>query len=103
LEGWRKHHETLIDVLMACPQPKDSVFIAVLSKYEFMEAKQMSIDKSHRLFTPTCDNCGETLDQYDDFYDALEAQKEAGWKSKMIEAGYWETYCTKCQERMNNA
>lgn len=58
----------------------------------------MSIDNTAGRFTLICDNCGEELDEmFDDFYDAVEAKKENGWKSKKVN-GNWEDWCNKCCE-----
>lgn len=58
----------------------------------------MTIDKFAGLFTLTCDNCGKELnEQFDEFYDAVEAKKENGWKSKRVN-GDWEDWCDECCE-----
>ena len=58
----------------------------------------MSIDKSCNSFDLTCDNCGKVMDEsFDDFYDAVEAKKENGWKSKKRN-GNWEDWCDECCE-----
>lgn len=58
----------------------------------------MGIDKSAGVFTLSCDNCGEELDeQFDDFHDAVEAKKENEWKGKKVN-GNWEDWCKKCCE-----
>ena len=56
----------------------------------------MTIDKSCGTFDLTCDNCGLVFDEsFDDFYDAVDAKKENGWKSKKRN-GNWEDWCPKC-------
>ena len=56
----------------------------------------MTIDKSCGIFDLICDNCGEVHpESFDDFYDAVEAKKENGWKSKKRN-GNWEDWCPKC-------
>lgn len=57
-------------------------------------------DFDYELFTPTCDLCGDMLDDEYDFYDAVEAKKAAGWRSKKID-GEWYDICPDCQEKMN--
>ncbi len=58
----------------------------------------MSINKFKGAFILICDNCGEEFDElFDDFYDAVEAKKYYGWKSKRIN-GEWEDVCPECQE-----
>ncbi|MDR0905795.1 MAG: hypothetical protein LBN00_06440 [Oscillospiraceae bacterium] len=57
----------------------------------------MSIEKFGGIFTPTCDICGEELDGGFDFYDAVQAKKTAGWKSRKTN-GEWEDVCVTCQE-----
>ena len=58
----------------------------------------MSIDNFGGMYSLTCDNCGEELDeQFFDFYEAVEAKKENGWKSRKVN-GNWEDWCDKCCE-----
>jgi hypothetical protein len=58
----------------------------------------MSIEKEYGMHIPVCDICREArLESQHDFYDAVAAKKEAGWKSKMIE-GEWNDICPTCQE-----
>jgi len=57
----------------------------------------MSVEKSYGMFYPTCDICGDALPPEHDFYDAVEAKKEAGWKSRKGENGEWQDICTDCQ------
>ena len=65
----------------------------------------MAIDEKwlcgDKIFTPTCDICGETLDEEYEFYDAVEAKKLAGWRSKKIH-GAWYDLCPDCQEKENH-
>jgi len=58
----------------------------------------MSIEKFAGFFTPTCDICGEELPSEYDFYDAVQAKKDEGWKSRKNEYGEWEDVCRTCQE-----
>jgi Fe2+ or Zn2+ uptake regulation protein len=56
------------------------------------------IDKSCGFYSLVCDNCGEELDeQFDDFYEAVEAKKENGWKSKKVN-GEWQDICPDCAD-----
>jgi len=57
----------------------------------------MSIEKDSRMFIPVCDICGEELPPEYNFYDAVDAKKRAGWKSRKT-SGEWEDVCTSCQE-----
>jgi hypothetical protein len=57
----------------------------------------MSINSFGDRHTPTCDICGEELDTEFNFYDAVQAKKDAGWKSRKVN-GEWEDVCTSCQE-----
>lgn len=57
----------------------------------------MSIERLYGKYTPTCDVCGEDLPPENDFYDAVEARKEAGWRSKKTADG-WNDICPECQE-----
>lgn len=62
----------------------------------------MAIEKSWKygeeIFTPVCDGCGDELTYEYDFYDAVEAKKLAGWRSKKI-GDEWQDFCPECQER----
>ena len=64
----------------------------------------MSIQKqwkrSEAVFIPTCDICGAELDEEYDFYDAVEAKKAAGWRSKKI-CGDWMDFCPDCGDRVD--
>ena len=60
--------------------------------------KKMSIERFAGFYTPTCDICGEELQAEFDFYDAVQAKKDAGWKSQKHN-GEWQDVCTDCQER----
>ena len=57
----------------------------------------MSIEKS-RGYIATCDLCGETLPIEPDYRDAVQAKKDAGWKSVKDEDGEWCDMCLGCQE-----
>ncbi len=57
----------------------------------------MSIERKDGKFVPTCDVCYFELDPENGFYDAVDAKKEAGWRSKKVK-GEWEDICKKCQE-----
>ncbi len=56
----------------------------------------MSIERFGDLYTPTCDGCGDELEAEYDFYDAVNAKKAAGWKSRKV-MGEWEDVCPECQ------
>lgn len=57
-------------------------------------------EAGEQVFTPTCDGCGDMLDDEYDFYDAVQAKKIAGWQSKKM-YGEWYDYCPECQEKEN--
>ena len=56
----------------------------------------MSIDSFQGIHTPICDYCGGELPSEFDFYDAVNAKKRAGWKSRKID-GEWQDICCECQ------
>ena len=58
----------------------------------------MSIERFDGLYTPTCDICGEELPDEFNFYDAVQAKTDAGWKSRKVN-GEWEDICAECQEK----
>ena len=53
-------------------------------------------DNYFTTFTPVCDGCGDMLGDKTDFYDAVNAKKDAGWKSHQ-EHGEWVDLCPDCQ------
>lgn len=55
----------------------------------------MSIERFASFYTPTCDRCGAELEAEFDFYDAVNAKKAAGWKSRKVD-GRWEDVCDAC-------
>ena len=57
----------------------------------------MSIERFGGIYTPTCDVCGEELPGEFDFYDAVDAKKLAGWKSRKL-MDCWEDVCPECQQ-----
>ena len=61
----------------------------------------MSIEKKwvggEETYTPVCDVCGDELDYEYDFYDAVDAKKRAGWRSRQIN-GEWIDVCDRCLE-----
>lgn len=57
----------------------------------------MSIEKDFGFYTAVCDNCGEEMSGFDDFYDAVDGKKAAGWRSKKDERGEWIDLCPACQ------
>ena len=50
-----------------------------------------------RVFIPVCDGCIDELDEEYDFQDAVNAAKNAGWKSKRV-YGVWMDLCDDCLE-----
>ena len=54
------------------------------------------IGKFSGFYSLQCDICGEEHnEQFDDFYEAVEAKKDNGWKSKKID-GEWCDICPDC-------
>ena len=48
------------------------------------------------MYTLTCDVCGDEYPEtFFDFYEAVEAKKIAGWKSRKID-DEWEDVCDVC-------
>ena len=57
----------------------------------------MSIDNYYQgLFTPICDVCGAELPTEFDFNEAVNAKKDAGWKTRKVD-GQWQDICCDCQ------
>lgn len=54
------------------------------------------IDKLYGKYRPVCDCCGDMLDSFDSYFEAVRAMKEAGWKTVKAEDGEWENYCDLC-------
>ena len=44
----------------------------------------------------TCDECGEVIDGFDFFMQAVDYKKENGWKSRKDKYGAWEDICPDC-------
>ena len=56
------------------------------------------ISKFEGMYTLTCDICGDEYPEtFCDFYDAVEAKKENGWKSRKTD-GEWVDVCDACLE-----
>lgn len=54
------------------------------------------IDRFENMYTLTCDICGEEYPEtFFDFYDAVQAKKDNGWKSRKIN-GEWADICDEC-------
>ena len=62
----------------------------------------MSIERNGDTYTPTCDYCGDELPAEWDFYDAVNAKKEAGWKI-VKDGADWHDYCPECYDEMRGA
>lgn len=62
----------------------------------------MSIECGGHWFTPTCDQCGDTLDPETEFIDAVHAKKQEGWRSRKID-GEWIDLCCDCQRQERDA
>lgn len=60
------------------------------------------IDRFENMYTLTCDICGEEYPEtFFDFYDAVQAKKDNGWKSRKIN-GEWADICDKCCQMRND-
>lgn len=55
------------------------------------------IDIVYGKYIPVCDTCGEELSREDDFYGAVQAKKDAGWKTEKYGI-IWVDTCNNCQE-----
>ena len=56
------------------------------------------ISKFEGMYTLTCDICGDEYPEtFFDFYDAVEAKRENGWKSRKTD-GDWVDVCDACLE-----
>lgn len=62
----------------------------------------MSIERQRGICVPTCDRCGAELPGEFDFYDAVSAKKDAGWKSRKVN-GEWEDICDECLRQEDDA
>lgn len=56
----------------------------------------MSIPKIKGYFTPTCDICGETLNEVKTHEEAVEQLRAEGWTSERQKDGSWENACPEC-------
>ena len=48
----------------------------------------------------SCDVCGEIIEDFDNFYDAVEYKKDNGWSSRKTLYGDWEDVCPDCLEKV---
>ena len=55
------------------------------------------IDSFHNTHTLRCDVCDGEIGDYDDFWDAVNAKKAKGMKSRKI-GDDWVDYCRDCWE-----
>ena len=59
-------------------------------------------DREYGKFVLVCDICGEEIDGFDTFDDALDYSREEGWESKCgerLDLQYgWIDVCPKCQK-----
>ena len=49
----------------------------------------MSIEKDYDIYIAVCDICGDDIGPFEDFYDAVDAKKAAGWRSRKDAHGEW--------------
>lgn len=52
----------------------------------------MSIEKDYDIYIAVCD-----IGPFEDFYDAVDAKKAAGWRSRKDAHGEWIDLCPACQ------
>lgn len=56
------------------------------------------IDREYGKHILSCDTCGEEVEErFDSFQDALDYQKQNGWKSIPCGGGIWQNECPSCQ------
>jgi hypothetical protein len=60
------------------------------------KSKIDNIDSYYYEYTPVCDVCGNELCSESDFYAAVNAKKESGWRSRKV-GGEWADTCEDCQ------
>ncbi len=59
------------------------------------EVADMAIEREYGKYIPVCDNCLAVLEKCDTFQDAVNCQKENGWRNVKIN-GVWQSRCQKC-------
>lgn len=59
----------------------------------------MSIVRDGPFFDATCDICGDSLPGEFEFSDAVQAKKDAGWRSQKLSDGSWQDVCPECQNK----
>lgn len=57
----------------------------------------MSIEKDYDIYIAVCDICGDDIGPFEDFYNAVDAKKAAGWRSRKDAHGEWIDLCPACQ------
>jgi hypothetical protein len=57
----------------------------------------MSIVRKGGYFIPTCDICGDELLAQATFQDAVQAKRDARWKTEKTRDGTYEDACRTCQ------
>ena len=57
----------------------------------------MSIEKDYDIYIAVCDICGDDIGPFEDFYDAVDAKRAAGWRSRKDAHGEWLDLCPACQ------
>jgi len=62
-----------------------------------VEEDKMSIIKQYGKYVAVCDICEQELPGEDDFDDAVEEKKQAGWKTRK-DGDEWVDICCDCQE-----
>lgn len=56
----------------------------------------MSIEREYGRYIPACDGCGAALETEDNFQDAVDAKRNAGWRSRKY-GDEWTDLCPVCQ------
>lgn len=57
----------------------------------------MSILREYGKYSLYCDNCGEHIDDFEEFQDAVYFKKTAGWKSRK-DGKEWIDLCPDCKD-----
>lgn len=63
--------------------------------YEADRGVREMIEKIHGEYSLTCDVCGDTVEGFEDFEDAVGYKRNNGWRSQK-RGGQWEDVCPEC-------
>lgn len=59
--------------------------------------ERMSIIREYGKYSIYCDICGEHIDDFEEFQDAVDFKKTAGWKSRK-DGKEWIDLCPDCKD-----